>query len=539
VTGSWPSGRPPERPPAATARALADLARAGHQVLDEPSMQVEFEIHHGVDRPGTLADTMAALPDDRRFAETLASASNGAGLVVGTRVGEYRAAGRPGEHRPWLHVAESTESRTVFRGSERPNLAFRHESAEVLEGIISIEDEPRKMLLRHGLAILDTLRHVAETAAHAGDAPLLSLQCPAQLPPTQTYRGADDIGGRVAEPARSSSTAIRFAMALNQPSADVRLQIADRLARHCIERGLGLWLGDTRSGYRTGNWFLVLAHDRPLARRSYRRAADHHRAGNAAEGCLPVTLVGPARAGSTYAILSFLSQFPEVGVLGCAMTTLNELAFHHLQLAVNGASRPRLAAVNAALAELRATELGPGDLLRRLVPHLLHAGDPPPAGREHIERLIGRAGDYQTAIGPALPMIADNAMRRIPIWVSWQMRRQDTGLQLPLVALQRAVERLDLVDPGAPSVRAGTPSTEYLLCRQVGSSTVTGKGKLAVSKNLVERRFPGLPSSPARLCAELRDAWEAELTAAGHTGRLGELSVSVHESWLGQSVAPG
>ena len=84
-------------------------------------------------------------------------------------------------------------------------------------------------------------------------------------------------------------------MALNQPSADVRLQIADRLARHCIERGLGLWLGDTRSGYRTGNWFLVLAHDRPLARRSYRRAADHHRAGNAAEGCLPVTLVGPAR----------------------------------------------------------------------------------------------------------------------------------------------------------------------------------------------------------------------------------------------------
>ena len=95
VTGSWPSGRPPERPPAATARALADLARAGHQVLDEPSMQVEFEIHHGVDRPGALADTMAALPDDRLFAETLSSASNGAGLVVGTRVGEYRAAGRP------------------------------------------------------------------------------------------------------------------------------------------------------------------------------------------------------------------------------------------------------------------------------------------------------------------------------------------------------------------------------------------------------------------------------------------------------------
>ena len=106
------------------------------------------------------------------------------------------------------------------------------------------------------------------------------------------------------------------------------------------------------------------------------------------------------------------------------MTTLNELAFHHLQLAVNGASRPRLAAVNAALAELRATELGPGDLLRRLVPHLLHAGEPATRGPRAHRASDRRAGDYQTAIGPALPMIADNAMRRIPIWVSWQMRRR-------------------------------------------------------------------------------------------------------------------
>lgn len=540
MTGTWPTGRPPDRPPAATARALADLARAGYQVLDEPSMQVEFEIHHGVDRPGGLADTVSRLPDDAVFAEALAAAANGAGVVVGTRVGDTRAPGPRHEHGPWLHVVEASDTRAVFLGSDRPNLTFRHESAELFEGIISIEDEPKKMLLRHGLAVLDTLRHIAETAEHADDAPLVTLECPAQLPPTQTYQDAGEVGGRPTEPARSSSIAIRFAMALDRPSADIRLQIADRLARHCADRGLGLWLGDTRPGYRAGNWFLVLRHERPLARQSYRRAADRHRgAGNAAEGCLPITLVGPARPGSNHAILSFLSQFPEVGVLGCSMTPLNELTFLHLQLAVNGASRPRLATINAALADLRAEGGGPEVVLRGVVPLLLRPDEPSVAGREHIERLIGRAGDYQTAVGPALQVVADNVMRRIPIWVSWQLPSRDAGLRLPLVALQRAVERLDLTDPDAPSIRAGTPSTEYLVCRQVGASALRGRGKLAVSKNLVERRFPGPPSGPARLCAELQDTWIAELAAAGHIGRPGELSVSAHESWLGQGVALG
>ena len=38
--------------PSATVRELADLARAGYRVLHEPSMLVDFEIHHLVDRAG-------------------------------------------------------------------------------------------------------------------------------------------------------------------------------------------------------------------------------------------------------------------------------------------------------------------------------------------------------------------------------------------------------------------------------------------------------------------------------------------------------
>lgn len=537
MTGAWPPGPPPDRPhAAASTRALADLARAGYRVLDEPSMQVEFEIRHGHDRPGDLADTLSALTPATAYSETLCTAAHGGSLIVGTRVGDSRVSGPPGTHRPPLEV-DAAGPRIVFRGSDRPNLSFRHESAEQFMGIISIEDEPKKMLLRHGLAVLETLRHIAETAVQAGDAPLTVLQCPAQLPPTNTFQEGADIGVRAGEPARSSSMAIRFSMALDRPTAVLRLQIADRLARHCAERGLGLWLGDTRPGYRAGNWFLVVPHNRPLARRHYPRAADRG-AGNAAEGFLPVTLVGPARPGSTHAILSFLAQFPEIGVLGCSMNPLNELAFLHLKLAVNGASRPRLLAVNAAVEQLRGSGGGLQDVLAQVVTQLLGADRPAVAGLDTVERLVGRAGDYRPALGPALPVVVDNVVRRIPIWVSWQLR-DGNGPRLPLVALQRALDRLALTDPDAPAPQAVAPSTEYVLARQVDSAISRGRGKIAISKNLVERRFPGPPGGSARLCAELQDAWADELEADGHVGRPGELSVSAHESWLGQGVAAG
>lgn len=530
MTRPWPTGRPAEAPSGATTRALADLARAGHRVLDEPSMRVEFEIHHGLDRPGDLAATLAGLPDTAAFADTLCSVAHGACVIVGTRVGDDRIS--PGERRPRLELDETAASRTVFRGSERPNLTFRHESAEPLSGIIAIETEPRKILLRNGLAVLDALRHVAETAVGAGDAPLLTLHCPAQLPPTNALH--DEVTGR-GEPARSSSMAIRFEMALDHPRADLRFQVADRLARYCESRGLGLWLGDTRPGYRAGNWFSVVAHDHSRARRLFPRAADRG-AHTAAEGFVPVTLVGPARAGATHAILSFLAQYPEVGVLSCALTPLNELAFLHLQLAVNAASRPRLAAVTRALDGLRALTGGPEEILRALVPHLLGAEPTTEPGRELVERLVGRAGDYRTAVGPALRVDPDNVVRRLPLWVSWHARHGG-GPRLPLVTLQRAIERLDLTDRDLTGA-AAAGGISYAVARQLGS-TAAGRAKIAVSKNLVERRFPGSPGGPARLCALLQDAWLDELRTAGHDARPGEVSVSAHESWLGRGSTVG
>ena len=334
-------------------------------------------------------------------------------------------------------------------------------------------------------------------------------------------------------------------MALDRPSADIRLQVADRLARYCTERGLGLWLRDTRAGYRAGNWFLVVPHDTPMARRGYSRAADHHGASNAAQGCLPITFVGPARPGATHAILSFLAQYPALGVLACSMKPLNELAFLHLQLAVNGATRPRIAAINLALTDLRSSP-NLDDTLRSLVTHLLREADTSQVELEHVERLIGRAGDYRTAAGPALIVVADHVTRRVPIWLSWQLPYDVARLRLPVLSLQRAIDRLDLTDVDISTAGHGEtepsrhePIFEFLTCRDIDRSFLWGKAKLSVAKNLVERRFAGPPNAPSRLSAELQRAWAAELAEAGHIGRPGELSVSPHESWLDHGVYLG
>jgi len=525
----------------ASTRALADLARAGNRVLREPSMQVAFEIHHLADRPGQLADILARDPDGGGFAETLSSSANGVGLVIGTRVGDahtqprspgQRLAGQrlPGQrHGAWAELERDESGCATFLGSERPSLSFQHESAQTLDGVISIEDEPKRMLTRHGLAVLDTLVHVAETALHAGEAPVLTLQCPAQLPPTNSFR--DGVGGRVSEVARSSSMAIRFSVALERPSADVRLQIADRLARHCEDHGLGLWLSDTRPGYRTGNWFLVLPHDRSIARSAYRREDEPRRASNAAEGCLPVTFVGPARPGAMHAILSFLGQFHAVSVLACSMTVLDELTFLHLQLAVDGASRGRLASVNRQLADLRTRSGDPAGVLTTVLDLLLPDGPVEPPNEAQVERLLARAGDYQTVLGPALPVVPDTAVRRVPIWVGWQMRKSEAGLRAPLLALHQALALLGLADDGVD--HRLRPNIEYLICRQQGAALLRGKGKLAVARSLVEQRFPGDGQGTARLAAELREAWTARLRACGDD-RFGEISVSSREFLLGE-----
>ncbi|MGE0295640.1 hypothetical protein [Pseudonocardia sp.] len=512
---SFPDEEPRRSP--ATGR-LADLARAGYLGLPRPSMRVEFEIHHVVDGPGRLLGILDGAAGG--LAETLSAGGNGVGVVVGTRLAEHPAQG------VWspLHLQPGT-TRQSFHGSARPNPTFQHATADRFEAVVCIEDEPRRVTLRHGFALRDLLHEVSEVSLRE-QAPLVSLQCPAQIPPHTSRRVVGATTTRAVDSSRSSSLAMRFSMALARPRAAARLRIADRLAAFCRERGLGLWLADTRAGYHDGDWFIVSRHDRSTARARYdTRPGGRH--GASAEGCLPVTLVGPARLGAVHAVAAFLARCPDAGVLACSMTPLDDLAFVHLQLAVHRASRGRLTGINRVLTE-GPSGGGPADVLPHILGDLLGCppADPVPG------TVLADAEDYQVVVGPALPVVADTTTVRLPAWFSWTMRARPSGDGLRTI-VGTFTEALASLGLGGEDQAA--PSIEYLVCRQVGPSRLKGKGKLGVPRALVDARFPASRATAptGRMCNALESAWRARLAAAPGGEDVLALSVSWRESWLG------
>ncbi len=492
---------------------LADLARAGFLGLRLPSMRVEYEIHHLVDGPGRLVQILDGGAGG--FVETLSAGGHGVGVVVGTRVAEQLA------HTTWSPASPTPDATALtFRGSARPNPTFQHRTADRFDAVVCIEDEPRRVTLRHGAALRDALAEVARIAVQE-HVPLLSLQCPAQIPPHTSRRAGGAGPARTVDSSRSSSLALRFSMALARPRAEARLRIAERLAGYCRDRGLGLWLADTRAGYRDGDWFIVASHDRSAARRAYPSGVP----GNAAEGCLPITLVGPARPGSTHAVAAYLARHPSVGVLACSMTALDDLAFVHLQLAVNGASLRRLSAINRAIAgyDGRAGRSGCCRTCCRSYCAAPPTATSTPPGCSPLPR---------TTRSQSVPRSRSRPVGARSAYRSGSPSPCAPTPRGPICGRCWARSRGRWTRSGS-SHRAVRPSIEYLVCRLVEPSRLAGKGKLAVDRDELVARFPASRStgSAGRLCNALESAWRTRL-AADADGVGVTLSVSWRESWL-------
>lgn len=498
-------------------RNVADLARAGFEIARQPVTKVDFEVHHALARHGYLRELVTADADGAVFLETLCSATNGAGVVIGTRtrkppdgteVVDHDDGRQPAE-RPQQH-----EDAWVFHQTTSPNPTFIYESAQTFEGLIAIDPGAREVCEWHGLAIRDLVREISDAASALIDAPLLSLQCPAQLPLLVKTRN-HDLRTRKEIASPCASLAVRFAIALRDVSAAARFELADRFRELCEKHGYSFWLADTRPGHRQGNWFEVSHADgefSPLYKgdlRSRQRIST----------VLPVTFVGPARIGSTHAIVSFLQRYPQVGVVGCAGTTLSDVAFVHLQLAIHGVAADRLNRILGKLLGEASTPARPHKLLRELFKRLGLPPDPDGPGPAAQDP----TGDYQTFAGPAFAYRPFQMPDCMAVWVSWEIARQHRGLAAPLDSLYRALAQ----------VTSESATVEYLICRATEQSVLRGKAKLAVPKSVLRRFASGGVELPAsKLCASLEEAWKAHVDQSGVDG-VSELTVAWRESWLG------
>lgn len=535
--------------PVTSTRDLADLARAGYQILQQPFTHVDFEVHHTADRPGYLRDNVFisrdSVPSDRAeggtgstVIETLVSAANGAGLVIGTNAGAgvtgSRRTRQGGGSAADLLVDEPT--RRVFRGTALPNPTFLFESALTYEGIISVEPAPRSVKFYQSIAVRDLIREISRIASDVAGAPLIFLQAPAQLP-AQSFVGQDVRSCEITTVRRSSSLAVRFAIAVQHPSARLRFELTDILRRYCSERGFGFWLSDTRIGYRSGNWFQICIHADDLSRRDRRDLAAQVDS-RPVEACLPVTFIGPARIEATHTIVSFLCQFSNVGIISSSITTLDDLAFIHLELSASGVRRSSLLYLNSQLTAPASWLERPSDALIRihevLVPGSNESTDFVRAGE-----VTRHAGDYQTLVGPFLSCTTPDRMKRIAVWFSWQMEGTSQDLATPLAELLRCLSDIGLEGNATDAGHAGSPNLEYLICRDIGNLVLRGRGKLSIREADMLAIFGGngLEAAAVKLCVSLENAWKASLRLRGVRG-VSELTVVWHEWWLGHWASP-
>jgi hypothetical protein len=531
-------------------RDLADLARAGYEILRKPDPRVDFIVHHTADRPGYLRDTVFGCrgpalgghtdPDDPPVIESMASAANGVGLFLGTNASTSVPGpiGQRRQDRLAAVLVADEATRRVFRGSATRNPTFLFESARTYEGIVSVDPAPRSIKFYQSLAVRDLIEEISRVAADVANAPLLFLQTPAQLP-AQSFIGDDVRSVRITPPRRSSALAVRFGIALHEPSSKLRFDLSDILRRYCYERGFGLWLADSRIGYRSGNWFQICQPADEPSRRDRRELATSVDS-RAVEACLPVTFIGPARIGSTYAIVSFLRQFGDVGIISCANVALDDLAFIHLQLSFRDLRRSALRELNSLLAGQSTWSGDPASALAYAHGKLVGTGGGSP-GYVLAGDLPKRAGDYQALVGPVLGCTMPDQQRRMTVWVSWQTEGAVDDLSMPLRELFNAFSQVGFSPAMLQSSgsEANIPNLEYLICRDVGDGILRGRGKLSIPEADMVTLIGGtdVESAAGRLCVAIERAWKASL--AGRKARgASELTVAWREWWLGRWTSP-
>jgi hypothetical protein len=305
-----------------SANGMADLAHAGLALLSASTREVNYYIHYGKDQPGYL-DKLLSSATPRDIASGLCVNVNGVALIITT---DFNG---PAEDPPGGVDSHSP----VFVDSNTPSPAFLYDAKSRFEVLVGIGQSASEMNQGFASIIAETTLKLGHAASVLAKAPLLSIQCPVQIP------SGDHLSPTWPE---SSSIAVRAAFALDRGDTRSRAKVAESLAKYCRDKGLGFWVGSGGPLPSYGNWRCVVKPPEDLTTPELQARLfelyglpkiEDARTSEKIVGVLPVTFVGPPRVGSTYAILSLLSKFPTLGVTGMALAAMNDLAFIHVQLA--------------------------------------------------------------------------------------------------------------------------------------------------------------------------------------------------------------
>jgi hypothetical protein len=509
----------PSRQHPALAAVAARAASAG-------SAAVMFTVTHfgtcnGSMLPAPLIDFVLPIEIDHVATETLAFHPSAAGFQVHTW-----APATP--HKPVAGVSinrisaspridERTQSSQLYCGSVAINPNFLYDPANSTEILITLSYAQWRPDYADSLMITQ-LYHVVATAASAdGGVPVLFMQSPVApfRDPSPKFR--EDGSGEA--PRLANGMALRILVGLDESKPHKRLALVRTIAETAQSYGLGLQIADRRFGRVRGEWWSVLAPD------SVRYAARKAELFGWAPTGVPevvqlVTLVGPARVGSSAAIAAdFVAR--NIGILAMSAATMQEIAFINLMVPI---------------APARLTDRPTSGTCLPIVEGLGQVASDCGLTRRQDIRSRTRIGetaamDYQTlSTGPVAPRImAASAVTEHPLWLSWVVPIEDDVDKRPPDVAGLVLAQLREAGDQVRSARI-----DFYRVRVLPDGRVKGRAKISIAllDGTVKAR---IPTALSELCPWAQREVIATLVRDQVPLRAIRLRLAWRERWLGRT----
>jgi hypothetical protein len=404
----------------------------------------------------------------------------------------------------------SDEAVRSYAGTVAINLDFLYDTARGSEILLTISHDRWRADYRDTLMLARAYQAMT-AATNAAGVPVLFLQSPVSSFRDAPRRYRHDGSGEA--PRTANALAVRMLAGFEDP--DKRHRVIEEIAELAADLGLGMQLSDRRFGKVRGEWWTVLSMD---ADRYEQRKQELF--SWAADG-LPaavrlLTFVGPARVGSTAAIVSDLAA-RNVGILAVSEASLQQLAFINLIVPMAPARRGSPSEAGGVCP----VDVGLGLIAR-------DCGLTPRQQAHELHRKPGdeEAAGYQVLLTGPIPLREDVEPEHRPLWLSWEVPAGAGDVPAAAMALLGADERV-------VSVRL-----DYLRVRALPGGRQRGRAKIAIALadhlDKPEDRTQ-VPPALSSLCPWAQREVAAKLVAADVPSRAISIRLAWRERWIGRN----
>jgi hypothetical protein len=406
--------------------------------------------------------------------------------------------------------ALSADSGLCWTGSAVLNPAFLYGSARRTEILVSFGDRAWRPSLRDTRMLTWIISQLAGAAVECTNGPIMLLQSP--VSPFREAVGSNrgDGSGELVRPAEGSS--LRMSISIDPAQPRRLLMFEERVHSFATENGLGLRIADRRANRIRGEWFKVHDFDGDL----FERRRDELFRGvpeDSPTTAFVLTIVGPARVGSTLAVVRALDA-SNIGVLTYASESLAEMSISHILIPIAPVRLERAAGATSAADPLVAG-------LRRL------------ASDCGLTPRSSAAGLHSVNFTPALGY---KALRSEPAQITFRSGKGEPfALWVACDVPYRRITEEQVAEHllNALQGKVATASLAYLRCHRTADDRVRARAKIAISLDAAVKAKQRAESL-SRICAEAQDLTRRSLAATQGLGE-SELGIRIawREKWLG------